>query len=485
MPTESGVAGTETVVPTAARTALRDTALRESALQDTALRHTALRDTARLPAIAPPESRPPGPYPRLPGQQTRVVGERVIRPDSRMHGLGQTSYIDDLSFPGMLHARIRRACIASARITHIDTSAALAMPGVMAVATARDIAVNSFGPSLQDQPVLAGDIVRHAGDGVAAVAAVTEQIAEEAARRIVVEYEPLPAVFDPLEAMRDDAPRVHAPDSNVYASKVIRRGDAEAAIAQADHVFARRFTTQMVEHVPMEPHAAIAHWDANGRLTVWATIGRITLAQADLARTLRLPMNRIRLIGTVVGGNFGGKNEITQEPALAILARMTGRPVKGVFTRGEEFIASTTRHPFVMDYRTGVRADGRILGRKIRLVLDGGAYCSWSATTLGKACILSSGPYRIDHLLVEAFVVYTNKTMTGAMRGFGAPQVCFAYESQMDDIATALGIDPLEIRLRNIFAEGSISPTGQQLQTVVIKDALLRAADRFGWEPRP
>jgi CO/xanthine dehydrogenase Mo-binding subunit len=237
----------------------------------------------------------------------------------------------------------------------------------------------------------------------------------------------------------------------------------------------------MVEHVPLEPHAAIAEWDPNGRLSIHSSLGRITLGRADLARTLGLPMNRIRLAGTVVGGNFGGKNEITLEPVLALLAKKAGRPVKGVFSRAEEFVASTTRHPFIMDYKTGVMRDGRIVARKVRLVLDGGAYCSWSETTLGKACILASGPYRIEHLHVEALAVYTNKTMTGAMRGFGAPQVCFAYESQMDEIATALAIDPLELRLRNAFEEGSISPTGQVLQSVALKQSLEQAAQRFGW----
>jgi CO/xanthine dehydrogenase Mo-binding subunit len=453
--------------------------------EDTALHETLWREPseAPLPAVARRKSLPETLVPDA-GQQTHAVGQRVTRPDCRTHVLGETRYIDDISLPGMLYARIKRAGIASARIKRIDTSAAAAMPGVAAVLTGRDIPVNSFGPSFQDQPVLADDIVRHAGDGVAAVAAVSEQIANEALEKIVVEYEPLPAVFDPREAMRDDAPKVHAPNSNIYTSKVIRKGDVEAGFAKSDRIFEGTYRTQMVEHVPIEPHAAIADWDANGRLTVWATIGRITLARADLARTLKLPMNRVRLIGTIVGGNFGGKNEISQEPALALLAKMAGKPVKGVFTRTEEFIATTTRHPFIMDYKTGVTKDGRILARSIRLILDGGAYCSWSETTLGKACILAAGPYRIDNVLSEAFVVYTNKTMTGAMRGFGAPQVCFAYESQMDEIAHALGIDPLEIRLRNVFAEGSLSPTGQVLHSVVVKESLLQAAARFGWEAR-
>ena len=395
-----------------------------------------------------------------------------------------SKYIDDLNFPGMLYARIKRAGIASARIKHIDTSAAEAMPGVMAVLTGKEIPTNSFGPTFQDQPVLADPIVRHAGDGVAAVAAVTEQIANEALAKIVVEYEPLPVVLDPVAAMLEDSPKVHAPNSNIYATKVVRKGDIEKGFAESYRIFENRFSTQMIEHVSLEPHAAVADWDANGRLTIWATIGRITLARSDIARTLKLPMSRIRIVATIVGGNFGGKNEISQEPALALLSKKTGRPVKGVFTRGEEFTATTTRHPIIMDYKTGVTKEGRILARQIRLVLDGGAYCSWSATTLGKACILSPGPYKIDNVLAEAFVVYTNKTMTGAMRGFGAPQVCFAYESQMDDIAKALGKDPLEIRMLNAFDEGSSSPTGQLLHSVVVKETLRKAAERFGWEPR-
>ena len=436
----------------------------------------------RLPAVAPAVPYPIEALVPEVRQQTPAVGQRATRSDGRLHGLGQTRYIDDLAFPGMLYARIKRANVASARIRSIDTSAAQAMPGVMAVLTGREIPVNSFGATLQDQPVLADERVFHAGDGVAAVAAVTEQIATEALENITVEYEPLPAIFDPLEALKEDAPKVHPPHSNIYATKVIRKGDIEKGFAACDRIFEGRFRTQMVEHVSLEPHAAIADWDPNGRLTVWSTLGRITLGRADLARTLKLPMSRIHVIATIVGGNFGGKNEITQEPVLALLSKKAGRPVKGVFTRGEEFMSTTTRHPFIMDYKTGVTRDGRILARKVRLVLDGGAYCSFSETTLGKACILASGPYKIENLFVEAFAVYTNKTVAGAMRGFGAPQTCFAYESHMDDIAAALGLDPLDIRLLNAFDEGSSSPTGQVLQSVVVKQSLAKAAERFGWK---
>ena len=411
-----------------------------------------------------------------------VVGKRLPRPDSLPKVLGQLKYIDDLHFPEMLFAKILRSRHPHARIISVDTREAEAMPGVKATLTAREIPVNSFGPTFQDQPVLAGEKVRHMGDGVAAVAAISEQAAAEALDKIKVEYEPLRAVYDPLESMADDAPKIHGPDSNIYVQHKIKKGDVEESLAQAHLVVEERYATQMVEHVPIEPHAAIAVWDAWERVTIWTTVGRISLARTDLARTLGLPIHKIHVTSTQVGGNFGGKNEITMEPILALLAKKTGRPVKGVYTRKEEFTSSTTRHPFVMDYTTGVDKSGRILARKVRLLADGGAYCSWSETTLSKAAILSPGPYKIDNITVEAYAVYTNKTMAGAMRGFGAPQVCFAYESHMDSIAHRLGMDPLEIRLLNVFEEGSPSPTGQMLESVAIKETLESAAEQFGWK---
>ena len=435
----------------------------------------------RAPAPAPLVPFPLEVQVAEPSRQTPAVGQRTTRPDARTHGLGQTKYIDDFYMPGMLFAKIKRAGVASARIISVDTSEAEAMPGVVAVITGKDIPVNSFGPSLKDQPVLAQERVFHAGDGVAAVAAVTEQIAADALEKIKVEFEEFQPVLDPLESLKLETPGVHAPSANIYGHKLIKKGDIEKGFAESYRIFEGSFRTQMVEHVPLEPHSSLACWDANGRVTIHSTLGRITLGRADIARTLGIPMSRIRIIATVVGGNFGGKNEITTEPVMALLSKKTGRPVKCVFTRPEEFLSSTTRHPLIMDYKTGVTKDGKILARKIRLVLDGGAYCSWSETTLGKACILSAGPYEIANLVAEAFVVYTNKTMTGAMRGFGAPQVCFAYESHMDDIAKALGIDPLEIRLRNVLKEGSLSPTSQALHSVVVKESLLQAAQRFGW----
>ena len=451
---------------------------RESTLEE--LRE--VNDDLRLPSVPEKVSFPIDVDTTEARTQTPAVGQRASRPDGRMHGLGQTKYIDDMSFPGMIYAKIKRAGVAKARIKKIDLSEAEKMPGVMATLIGSEIPVNSFGPSYQDQPIIADKLIYHAGDPVAAVAATTEQLAADALEKIKIEYEQLEPIFDPIEAMKESAPEVHPGQGNIYSSKIIQKGDVDKGFKDSYKTYENTFSTQMVEHVPMEPHASIAEWDANGRVIIHSSLGRITLGRADIARTLDMPINRIRVVATVVGGNFGGKNEITTEPILALLSRKTGRPVKGIYTREDEFMSSTTRHPFIMDYKTGVSEEGKIISRKVRLVCDGGAYCSWSETTLGKACILSAGPYNIENLYVEAYAVYTNKTMTGAMRGFGAPQVCFAYESHMDDIARDLDIDPLQIRRINAFHEGSASPTGQVLQSVVVKDSLDVAADRFGWE---
>lgn len=328
-------------------------------------------DILRVPAPAPLVTFPVDVVVPEGRQQTPAVGQRASRADGRLHGLGQTKYIDDMYFPNMLFAKIKRAGVASAIIKSIDTKEAAAMPGVVAIITGRDIPCNSFGPSLKDQPVLADTRVFHAGDGVAAVAAETEQIATEALEKIKVEYEVLKPVLDPLESLKLETPGIHAPSANIYGHKIIKKGDVEKAFRESDHIFEGTFRTQMVEHVPLEPHATIAQWDANGRVTIYSTLGRITLGRADVGRTLGIPMSRVRIVATVVGGNFGGKNEITTEPALALLSKMTGRPVKCTFTRPEEFYASTTRHPLIMEYKTGVTKQGKILGRKIRLILDG------------------------------------------------------------------------------------------------------------------
>ncbi len=433
------------------------------------------------PGATLPDVLPRAPFvPPDVNRSTPAVGKRTTRVDIRGHVTGATEYIDDMSFPEMLHAKILRSPHAHARILSIDLDEAMDMPGVVATLTGDEVPVNSFGSTYQDQPVLADDRVRFRGDGIVAIAAESEQQAAEALEAVVVNYEPLPAVFDPMVAIEPSSPKIHGND-NVYTSKMIVKGDVERGFAQSDHIFEGRYTTQGIEHVPMEPFASIAFWEPDGSLHVYSTNGRITLGRADLARTLDLPMHRIRVTATIIGGNFGGKNEIRTEPVLALLSKKAGRPVKSVYTREEEFTASTIRHPMIMDYKTGVSSDGQLIARSVDLVLDGGAYASWSETTVGKASILAAGPYRIEHVRVRGRAVYTNKTVGGAMRGFGAPQVAFAYESQMDEIAHTLGIDPLAIRRSNGFVEGSKSHTGQTLAAVALEETLQVAAERSRW----
>jgi xanthine dehydrogenase molybdenum-binding subunit len=398
-------------------------------------------------------------------------------------------------------------------VRKIDASAALAMPGVHAILTEEDLPEHDpLGETcVTNEPL-------YEGQAILAVAADSEWIAADAIEKIKVDLEPLPFALDPLDSLRPGGPNARR-DGNVIVrdtpsepnarpKNVVKEqkwtaeafsaaggarlpegeahtewaiGDIAKGFAEADFVIDRPLYHQSNTHHPLEPRSCMAYWQG-GKLYLYPSTQSITITHAVAAGRLGVSPQDYHLICEFCGGGFGSKILGTVNmPIPALLSKKTGRPVKGVFSRREEFISSTTRHPFIMDYKTGVDREGKILARQVRLVLDGGAYCSWSETTLGKACILAPGPYNIENLHVQAFVVYTNKTMTGAMRGFGAPQVCFAYESHMDDIAAALGIDPLEIRLRNAFGEGSISPTGQVLHSVVVKESLLKAAERFGW----
>ena len=323
--------------------------------------------------------------------------------------------------------------------------------------------------------------MRYRGDALAAVAAVSLEAAEEALRHIEVEYEPLPGVFDPLEAMKPEAPKVHG-DSNIAAHIKIRYGDIEQGWQESDEIIEETIRTQMVEHCHLEPHAALAEVDPRGVLTVYSSVQRPFLIATDLGKVLQMPQNRIRVIATAVGGGFGGKNEISLEPYVCLLALKTGKPVKMVYTREEEFQATTVRHPYVVTFKSGVKKDGTLVARQVEIVSDTGAYASWGASTLSKACIHAAGPYRIPHVKIDGYLVYTNNNVAGAMRGFGVPQLGFAYECHTDTVAAALGMDPLEFRLKNMIVEGSSLPTGQVLENVALKDTVREAVRIIGWK---
>ena len=340
---------------------------------------------------------------------------------------------------------------------------------------------NRFGVTHMDQPVLADDKVRYLGDAMAAVAAESLDAAEQAIRLIEIDYEPLPGIFDPREAMAPDAPKVHG-ESNIAAHVHIHDGDIEQGWKESDIIIEEEMSTQMVEHAHIEPHAAIAEMGPLGDLVVRTSVQRPFIIASDLSKLLRIPLNKIRVISTAVGGGFGGKNEITMEPQIALLAMKTGRPVKIAYTREEEFESTTIRHPYIIKYKSGIKKDGTLVARQVDIISDSGAYVSLGQSTMAKACVHAAGPYRIPHVCIDGYVVYTNNPVGGAMRGFGVTQLGFGYEVHMDTIAAKMGLDPLEFRRKNLLEDNCALPTGQVVPVVTLHECADRAVELAGWK---
>lgn len=420
-----------------------------------------------------------------------VIGKRLPRKDGLAKSTGEALYTIDMKLPQMLHGLILRSPHPHAGIRNIDTSRAERLPGVKGVITWKDFSTDkksshNYGAFIPDEYPLAIDRVRFIGDEVAAVAAVDEDTAREALELLHVEYEPMPAVFDPMEAMEEGAPQLHEHAEGNISWRVYQdQGDVDRFLAEADHVQEDRFVTQAVCHGPMEPHAAIAQFEANGRLTIWSSTQRPFFVSWDLALALGLPESRVRVIKPHVGGAFGGKLETsTVDYSAALLARKTGRPVKIVLSRDEELYASRKRHPFIFDLKTGVKKDGTITARSCRAVLDGGAYNSVGIVTCYLSAIFLNIPYRSKAIRYEALRVYTNNAPSGAMRGFGAPQTHFAVDVQMDMIAETLGIDPMELRLKNALEVGDETPSGIKIKSGALRECIGSAAKRSQWQAK-
>ena len=417
-----------------------------------------------------------------PGRENHVLGVSVPRLDGPEKVTGKAKFGADIYLPRMLHGKILRSRYPHARIHSIRTEKAERLPGVKAVVTWKDAPDVMVGMYQNDWRAFAKEKVRYLGDVVAAVAAIDEETALEALDLIEVDYEELPAIFDPIEALSPGAPLVHdAFLGNIGARRRIRKGDPQKIFEKAELVFEDTFKTQMVDHCPIEPHVAVVDFGVSGRLTIWASTQAPFNNRVLLSRILQTPMNKIRIITTHVGGAFGGKQELMVEPSCALLARKTGRPVKIVAERKEEFIASTVRHPLVMTYKTAVNPQGKILARQIRLVQDFGAYNDLGEGVLRYATLMAAGPYRIDDVWIDAIGVYTNQQVGGVMRGVGVPQVCFAGESQLDQIAHEIGIDPYHLRMMNAVADGDTSANGQIFVGIGYQETLRRAREESGY----
>ncbi len=425
-----------------------------------------------------------------------IVGKSYPRLDARDKVTGNALYLGDLKLKGMLYGKVLRSKHAHARIVKIDTSKAEELPGVKGVVTGADLNF-LHGESLCDEYFLARDRVRYKGEAVAAVAAVDEETAQEALDLISIEYEALPPIFDLLEAAKPGAPLLHEkletyycapgitpiPGTNICNHFELRKGDVEAGFAESDHIFEDTFTTPMQQHCTLEPHIAICLIDDNTKMTLWANNDSPYRCRKEIASSLMIPFADVRVvIAPNIGGNFGSKGGLKAEAvAIALAWKIRNRPIRIMYTREEEFSAAIGRHPSVIRMKTGVRKDGLILARQVEIYLDTGAYAEKGPTVTRFCGVSAAGPYKIPNVKIDAYCVYTNKMLAGAMRGYGGSQAAWAYESQMDIIASRLGMDPLEIRLKQVYQEGDAHITGQQQHSHGLKECLEKLAERMDW----
>jgi xanthine dehydrogenase D subunit len=388
------------------------------------------------------------------------VGESARRVDGVPKVKGQFQYGSDLWADGMLWGHTLRSPHPHARIRSVDVSKAVATAGVHAVLLAADVpGKKTFGLEFSDQPVLASDVVRYAGEPVAVLAAGDPETARRAAEKIVVEYEVLPAVTEMAAALRADAPRVHD-YGNVLRHVRIEHGDPDAG---ADVWVDGYYETGMQDQAPLGPEAGLAIPAADGGVDLYVATQWLHVDQEQIAPCLGLPKEKVRLYLAGVGGAFGAREDVSMHIHVCMLALRTGRPVKIVYGREESFFGHVHRHPSRIWMRTGATRDGRLMNVRARILIDGGAYASSGAAVIGNACTFAAGPYEVPNALIEGTRVFTHNPPCGAMRGFGAVQVCVAHEAQMDKLAKALGMDPVALRLKNALKTGSVLPTGQVL----------------------
>ena len=432
-----------------------------------------------------------------------AIGENLSMIDAEERVTGRVNYALNAELPGMLHGKILRSPFPHARVVHIDASGAERMTGVGAILTRGDFTPESgysakYGRIFRDQSVVALDKVRFIGDPVAAVAAVNDDVAEEASSLIKVDYQELPAVFDEMDALNDGAPLVHDPrpdqqpmfsnliqnlpgGSNLCSHFKLRHGDVELGFRQSDFVYEDLFRSPAAQHVPLEPHVTLAQF-CQGKLTLWTSTQMPHAVRAQMAELLHLPLAQVRVIVETLGGGFGSKGSLRLEPIAAFLALKANRAVKIVLRREEEFV-TVCKHPATIRIKTGVMKDGTLAARQVTAHFNTGAYSDIGPVVARNGGSAMSGPYKIPHVWIDSFAVWTNLVPAGALRGFGVPQAVWAYESQMDMIAERLEIDPVELRRKNLLRDGDLFATGEKLADIHFAELLNQAAASLEWTP--
>ena len=410
------------------------------------------------------------------------VGERASRIDAAEKILGTGEYVDDMKVPGMLYAAVLRTPLARARILSIDVEAARSLEGVAAVMTAADIpGERLWGHLKHDWPAMIaiGEETRYIGDSLAIVAARTKKIARKAVEMIRLEYEELPPILSPQAAMAADAPPLH-PGGNILSKVDFSRGDAQAAIQTAAHVVTRSYQTPPTEHAFLEPESALAVPDENGKITVYIASQSVFDDHHGIAAILGLPANQVRVVSKLVGGAFGGKEDLSVQHHAALLAQKTGKPVKLTLTRQESIRVHPKRHAMELTLTTACDEAGKLVAMKARIVADTGAYASLGGPVVQRACTHVSGPYSIPNIEISGVAVYTNNPPAGAFRGFGVPQSNFASEMNLNLLADLTGLSPWEIRFRNALEPGAVMATGQIADaSTAIKETLLAVKEEY------
>jgi CO/xanthine dehydrogenase Mo-binding subunit len=422
-----------------------------------------------------------------------VIGTPVQRSDARGHVTGRTEFFEDVYPTGMLHLKMHRSERHHALLKRVDAAAALEVPGVARVLTHEDVPNNWYtilrliGVEPNDEPVLPEDRVLYMGEPIVAVVATSEEAALAGAAAVRVTYEDLPAVFDVEEALAEGTPAIKPHGTNYFVyeghhCRRIRFGDVDKAFAEADHVFEWRYQSSPIEHAPTETTGCIVVPQPDGRLKIHSDTQACFFTLDNAALILDVPFGKLRVVGGTVGGGFGGKVDVMVEPIACIAAMKTNKPVKYVYGRGEEMQVSSPRAAERISIKDGVMADGTIVARKVTLYVDAGAYSRHSPYGTTKASAHMPGPYDIPNVWVDAHCVYTNRTPSSAMRGFGVTIADYALESQMDRIARALELDPLQLRLKNAYRDGDMKAHRKQAEGTALIEVIQRAAELVGHE---